>query len=169
MPGKHKRLTPVSERFERRFTPEPNTGCWLWTGHALWSGYGQFRVSPNSTDTHKLAHRVSWELYRGEIPDRLFVCHTCDVRCCVNPQHLFLGTAKDNTQDAVKEKRMGLRIKRPDMGMKGTAHPKAKLTDEQVRAIRKAQGRLVDLAAQFGVSIAVISKVRLRQLWRHIE
>lgn len=112
---------------------------------------------------------MSWELYRGEIPDRLFVCHTCDVRCCVNPQHLFLGTAKDNTQDAVKKKRMGLRIKRPDMGMKGTAHPKAKLTDEQVRAIRKAQGRLVDLAAQFGVSIAVISKVRLRQLWRHIE
>lgn len=96
-------------RFMNFVCPEPNTGCWLWVGAQYGNGYGHFTIG-----TRKLgyktysAHRVSFTINVGGIKNGLFVLHKCDVRACVNPDHLFLGTQKDNIRDCLKKKRMNL-------------------------------------------------------------
>jgi len=77
-------------------------GCWLFTGHLDRNGYGRYGGGPRRTHTHRLTYR----LCVGPIPHGLFVCHRCDVPACCNPQHLFIGTQKDNIQDAVHKGRM---------------------------------------------------------------
>jgi len=82
------------------YEPEPMSGCWLWTGRYITTGYGALKGGVT-----QLAHRAMWRAHHGEIPRGLFVLHRCDVRCCVNPAHLFLGTAQDNTKDMVRKGR----------------------------------------------------------------
>lgn len=86
-------------RFEEKYTPEPNTGCWLWMGGVGGGGYGTFHY-----DSERLAHRVSYLMHRGTIGD-LCVLHVCDVPLCVNPDHLFLGTYVDNAVDCLRKGR----------------------------------------------------------------
>lgn len=91
--------------FMAKVEPEPNTGCWLWSGVRNGErGYGRFDSAPRS-GLHERAHRASYELFVGPIPDDLLVLHTCDVRICVNPDHLFLGTQKQNMQDCIDKGR----------------------------------------------------------------
>lgn len=94
------RLTEL-ERFEQKVSPEPNSGCWLWIGAYTDDGYGQLGFRGHNTR----AHRAAWILYRGEIPNLLCVLHKCDMRCCVNPDHLWLGDDMDNAQDKMRKGR----------------------------------------------------------------
>lgn len=81
--------------FESKFIPEPNSGCFIWIGAASELGYGRFRFN----GTVQGAHRVSWQLANGPIPDGMHVLHRCDVPSCVRPEHLFIGTDLDNVRD----------------------------------------------------------------------
>lgn len=99
IPGGH--MATSLARFTEKYIPVPESGCWLWIGASTASGYGQMKCGRK---LHR-AHRVSWELHRGPIPEGLMVCHRCDVPSCVNPEHLFLGTAKENYRDCVEKGR----------------------------------------------------------------
>jgi hypothetical protein len=88
--------------FDQFYIPEPNSGCWLWLGTVTRFGYGRLGVRK----TKERAHRFSLQMFTGEQGRGLFVCHKCDVPSCVNPEHLFWGTQKDNLQDAAKKGRM---------------------------------------------------------------
>jgi hypothetical protein len=125
-------------RFAEKWTPEPNTGCWLWLGSVNVTGYGRFGIRSGEVE---FAHRASWRLYRGEIPLGIFVCHHCDVRICVNPDHLFLGTDLDNMRDAARKGR----IKIPSESYcSDERHQVAVLTNIQVAEIRRS-----DLSVRF--------------------
>ncbi len=93
---------PKEKPFDEWYTAEPNTGCWLWTGSRNQKGYGWSRIQGIST---RMAHRISWLLHRGDIPEGVLVCHKCDTPSCVNPDHLFLGTQKDNLLDMSRKGR----------------------------------------------------------------
>jgi len=127
--------------------------CWLWLGcighpDSKWP-YGVVQWNGKSAGTH----RVSYEVTSGPIPDGMFVCHTCDNASCVNPNHLFLGTPKDNMDD--------MRRKGRDRKVHSEAAGKTKLTNDQVRAIRATTGMMYkDIAVAYGVDRSTISKIR---------
>lgn len=153
---------PFADRFMANVSPEPNTGCWIWTGsiHTR-TGYGQIPSGGATATVGKTlkAHRAAFELFKGKIEIGLSVCHTCDNRWCVNPDHLFLGTTADNLRD----------MRRKDRHTRGERTPWAKLTDEQVRAILCMSGSHNSIARQFGVSASIIARIRKRQIWRHVD
>ena len=97
---------PLADRFEEQVQAEPNSGCWLWAGRLNEHGYGTTTVT-HRTGVYRswYAHRVAWLLHRGPIPKGLCVLHRCDNRACVNPDHLWLGTRRDNQRDMVKKGR----------------------------------------------------------------
>lgn len=133
--------------------------CWVWLGLKSRQGYGRMTINKKQ----KLAHRYSWEIYRGQIPDGMFICHKCDNPSCVNPRHLFVGDRFDNAKDMVKKGR-----NRDD---KGSKHPSAKLTEEQVIHIRKRieDGEMqINLAKEFNVHKATISMIKRRENWSHV-
>lgn len=92
---------PRTKAFWSQVRRESGTGCWEWTGSTIPKGYGQFRYDGDN----ELAHRISWAIANGPIPDGVMVCHHCDNRICVRPDHLFLGDAFDNMQDMVAKGR----------------------------------------------------------------
>lgn len=146
------RRTPLAERFWRLVAK--GDGCWTWLGTKTCGGYGKIHVSGEARQSRRSAwaHRVSWELANGPIPGGLFVCHQCDNPSCVRPDHLFLGTNDDNMQDA----------KRKGRNAKGERHGMAKLSDEDVREIRRrsaAGDTAAALGARFGVHPPAISRV----------
>jgi hypothetical protein len=96
------KIRPIIDRLMAKTTTDRETGCILWAGALTSNGYGKVGTSDGGTER---AHRVVWRELRGPIPDSLCVLHKCDVRRCVNPEHLFLGTKKDNTHDMMRKGR----------------------------------------------------------------
>jgi len=150
-----KRFAPP-ERFHMLYTPEPNSGCWLWEGRPQGSnGYGRMKVGGHSVP----AHRYAYEIHKGQVPVGMQVCHRCDVPLCVNPDHLFLGTGRDNKQDCVAK----------DRHIYGARHSRAKLTDGAVKAILADRRKHYVIAIQYGVSSSLIGKIKSRKMWRHVN
>jgi hypothetical protein len=147
-------------RFYAKFTEVPN-GCWLWTGAKNEEGYGSLGVRAGRS---RSAHRISWEIHHGSIPDGFLVCHACDTPSCVNPAHLFIGTHRDNAQDKVRKRRC-----RP---VRGERNGHAVLTASDVASIRALREQGVFLrviAPRFGVSISCINHVMRGDTWKHAE
>lgn len=167
--GPRKYKPTVMERFEAMVSPEPMSGCWLWTGTiSRAAGYGFFWVG-DERGGRMLSHRASWVIHHGPIADGMHVCHKCDNRLCVNPEHLFLGTQADNMLDAVRKGRMSWKPDRKPMpDMSGANHPMAKLTEADVAAIRSGGMSNKLLASLYGVQAETISRIKSGKSWRSV-
>ena len=142
------------DRLLKYVAPEPNTGCWLWLGGDNGYGYGRFYFRKRFWG----AHRVAWTLMVGEIPKGLCVLHKCDVRGCVNPDHLWLGTYQDNSSDAVQKQRIHRAV--------GEANPAAKLTRQQVDEMRTLKGLSQRrLANMYAISQRAVGMILRREMW----
>jgi hypothetical protein len=160
---------PAAVLFWRSFRKEPGDGCWLWTDTINDHGYGVIRHEKRRVR----AHRYSWELHYGPIPDGLLVCHRCDVPRCVRPDHLFVGTHADNRADCVAKGRANAcHTPRPHHNhARGERASNAKLTERDVLAIRAAWAsgeRQTDIATRFRVTAPNVSAITRRLTWRHI-
>ena len=147
----------IEQRFYDFVLPEPNSGCWLWVGYYYGNGYGGFNTGKGC---HTHAHRYSWRLHKGEIPDGMIVCHHCDNRSCVNPDHLFVGTYSDNANDMFAKGRNNT--------PRGERHAKAKLTEQDVYNIRADTRTLVEIGKQYGFDKSYVWKIKNRWHWKHL-
>lgn len=150
-------MKDIKAHFESKFLPVPFTGCWIWGAGRAGCGYGQFQFKGRQIG----AHRASWILYRGEIPAGAFVLHKCDVRCCVNPDHLFLGSNKDNVKDMISKGRQVV--------LRGEKHGCASISEKQAREILADTRRNYLLAAAFGLGTSQISKIKKGRQWKHLH
>jgi hypothetical protein len=196
MPIKHSRIPSLSEKDIRRFFAKVNKteSCWLWTAGNLGPfGYGGFSVKGHA----KLAHRVSWVIHRGSISEGMCVLHNCpggDNPRCVNPDHLWLGTNRENSDDMVAKGRSttGERngaYTRPERRVRGDRHGRrlhpekfenvrgekfwsAKLTEQTVRDARKkystGEWTCEQLSKLFGVNLTTIHRAVMHLSWKHV-
>lgn len=158
--------TDSCNRFAEKCEPRAS-GCIEWTAATTGNGYGLFSVGPRRGGRMWLAHRWLWEQQHGTIPAGLDLCHHCDNRRCVEIDHLFVGTRKENMQDAVRKGRTS-HVTRTQ----GESHGMAKLTMDNVKQIRamRSQGQtLGTMASLFEVSIAQISRIVKNQSWKEIS
>lgn len=139
----------LKERFEAKFIPVTESGCWLWEATAHSRGYGLIHTGRKLTKAHmEFAHRFSYELYKGHRPSREEeVCHKCDVPSCVNPDHLFLGSHADNMLDMAKKNRCGKRWTE-------------RLTEEVVVQILTYPANQAVTAEIFGIDSGYCSRLR---------
>lgn len=143
-----RRIADPKTRLLSRYRVEGE--CWPWTGACFKDGYGAIKLRGRMCR----AHRLSYELFVGPIPEGAFVCHTCDNPSCVNPKHLFTGTHKENMADMIAKGRQ--------YRMAGLDHPNTKITHDQMDKIRaaRASGRtLSSIAAEHGVGYTTISRI----------
>lgn len=139
------------------YSARPNEcGCTLWTAPTGAGGYGYLRWKGRRCT----AHRLAWEAANGPIPGGMHVLHKCDVRACINPDHLFLGTSAENVADMVRKSRQA--------GPEGESNRGAKLTESQVYEIRAMPGRQRDIGARYGVNREIIGLIKRRKVWRHL-
>ena len=147
-------MTP-EKRLEQLSTTLP-TGWVVWLGQVDKDGYGRVVYQRKVVR----AHRLSYLLHIGEIPDGLFVLHTCDNPDCINPDHLFLGTPKDNMVDKMRKGR--------GADLRGEKNSRAKLSTQQVLEIRKDKRAVGEVAKAYGVSHGLISGIKTKTRWSHI-
>lgn len=133
---------------------DTNGGCWLWDGYISPSGYGRFFIGSAGVYAMQ-AHRAFWERHNGPIPSGALVCHKCDVRACVNPNHMFLGSSDANMQDMVRK----------DRSCHGERHQLSKLTQDQVKAIFSDTRICREIAADYGVTHQSIFDIKAGKSW----
>lgn len=132
--------------------------CWPWYGPLTNDGYGLARIKGKIFR----AHRLVYQSLIGPIPDGLYVCHLCDNRACVNPQHLFLGTPLDNMRDKQRKGRA--------WHPRGEQSSAAKITEDDVRTIRAARFTPIsELARRYGISRNQVFTIRRREAWKHVK
>jgi predicted DNA-binding protein (UPF0251 family) len=144
-----------------RKDPDPD-GCWLWIGTSDHHGYGHIHEHKR----YYQAHRFSWLIHAGAIPERLFVCHHCDVPLCVNPAHLFIGTHSDNMRDAARKGRMAAGIRsgqhtHPESRPYGERNGNAKLTESDIPHIRLLLNQGISQGA-----VARLYGINKKCIWR---
>jgi len=143
-------------RFISKIDINDVTECWNWKASKLPTGYGRINIKNRSI----YSHRYAWELINGPIPYGLCVCHKCDNPSCVNPAHLFLGTASANAKDRENKGR--------GRTTKGLLNGHSKLSEKQVYEIRSATGLHKDIAEQFGIKRSTVGMIKNKLLWKHL-
>lgn len=166
------RFKPLADRLKGKYAIDNVTGCWLWTG-----------TVPNPRPTHdygrvytsryprrsEMAHRASWRVHRGDIPDGMNVLHRCDTPRCINPEHLFLGTQDENNKDRARKGR--------SQTMRGSANTRATINEDTAREIKRRlavgvsgqpRGWCVRIAKDMGVSVNIVRLISNGRCWSHV-
>jgi hypothetical protein len=178
------------DRFKAKYALNRQTGCWDWTASTAGKGYGQIKLP--GTRRQIYAHHLSWQIHHGKIPTGKYILHRCDNPRCVNPDHLFVGSAKVNAED-MKAKDRHLRgelnteailteadirairmlWKAKDRHLRGELNTEAILTEADIRAIRMlcAAGDLPQrrIAQLFGIQQMEVSRIHRRERWAHVK
>ena len=153
---------PIVDRFWEKVVRRGSDDCWEWTAYRTPKGYGQILNGGKGNGLSR-AHRISWVIHSGMIPQGMCVLHHCDNPGCVNPAHLFLGTNKDNSRDMVAKCRSS------HVGIPGEDNGSAKLSERSVREIRQllVSGCLsmTAVAVQYGVGRSAIEKIKYGKTW----
>ena len=142
---------------------EKSCGCWLWKGRLSQTRYGYIQKGGRGS-TNVYAHRLSYQIHKGEIPEGMVVMHLCDNPSCVNPDHLRVGTYSENTLDAVAK---GRKVSVPPHKF-GESHGASKLKETDVLAIRDSQESSPILSKRYGVSRSAINRIKQRITWSHV-
>jgi len=145
--------------FEKVKMPKDRNECWEWTACCKKYGYGWFSFNRNS----ELAHRISWMIHYGDIPEGRYICHHCDNPCCVNPDHLFIGDHASNMYDKARKGRCSR--------LNGESNGNSKLTNYSVRKIRELLNKGMKgykIAPIFNVSDVTIYMIKNGHAWQHI-
>jgi len=154
--GRGRHAPPLEERFW--MYAEKSEGCWIWKGQISTPGYGVLGHNYKRVG----AHRVSWEIHNGPISNGLWVLHKCDVRACVNPDHLFLGTQTENMRDAVAKGR------HVHCTFHGEDHPEAKATWEKAREVRRLSDEGLyqrEIADRLGLTRSCVNNILRGLTW----
>ena len=161
----------VLDSFEKK-----ENGCWEWIKGKNPAGYGVFKNLDDRTQNRGnkmrniLAHRSSYNIFKGEIPEGKFVCHTCDNRSCCNPDHLWIGDAKQNARDALRKNRLHVK-NLTYRSKKGCPSINAKLTEDDVKQIKKRinnNDRIIEISEDYNVGFACIYNIKNGKTWSNI-
>lgn len=142
------------ERLEKNSTPEPNSGCWLWLGVIGGAGYGRIKYKGQPW----IVHRLAWTVHKGTIPEGAMVCHKCDVRSCINPDHLYIGDQETNMSDMVQRSRQAF----------GERHGFAILDENQIEKIKCDNRPDRIIAEELGVARSTIQAAKTGRTWKHL-
>lgn len=171
--NKVRKLTAAEPRFWAKVNKNGPNGCWDWFGAHDKFGYGTIYVGKDAPQSRMKAHRFSWELHNGPIPEGIEVCHNCpggtDRPCCVNPEHLFLGTHKENMHDSISK---GRAVMPPPNQVRGETNGLATFTDAQVIALREefaaSDMKIAPFARKHGVPMTTMWRIIRRKNWTHL-
>jgi hypothetical protein len=145
-----------------RVVIDKSSGCWLFTGAKNEAGYGIVGNGGRGAGNDR-AHRITFRHHKGDIPEGIFVCHTCDTPACCNPDHLFLGTNKENHEDMVNKSRHIYPPYKP-----GQSNGNSKLTEEIAKYIKYSEKNAAELARELNIPYGTVSNVKRKRTWNHV-